>query len=49
MNFIGTDVSRGKSKATVITSEYEISNFSFEHNIVGFKKLGEVITSKIVL
>ena len=49
MNCIGIDVSRGKSKATVVTSEYEISNFSFEHNVVGFKKLGEVITSKIVL
>lgn len=46
MNFIGIDVSRGKSKATVITSEYEISNFSFKHNVVGFKKLEEVITSK---
>lgn len=46
MNCIGIDVSRGKSKATVVTSEYEIRNFSFEHNVIGFKKLGEVIKSK---
>ncbi|WP_414152303.1 IS110 family transposase [Limosilactobacillus reuteri] len=46
MNFIGIDVSRGKSKAIVVTSEYEIRNFSFEHNVIGFKNLGEVIKSK---
>nr|WP_269448276.1 transposase [Limosilactobacillus agrestis] len=46
VNFIGIDVSRGKSKATVVTSEYEIRNFSFEHNVIGFKKLGEVIKIK---
>ena len=43
MNYVGMDVSKGKSNVTIITSDFELMNFSFKHNVIGFKKLSKSI------
>ena len=37
VNIIGIDISRGKSHATLITTDFEKQNFAFSHNRSGFK------------
>lgn len=44
MNFIGIDVSQGKSHATQITEDFEKRIFTFKHNKSGFKKLSTYVT-----
>lgn len=45
MNFIGIDVSQGKSHATQITDEFEKRTFAFNHNKSGFNDLSTHFTS----
>ena len=45
MNFIGIDVSQGKSHATQITDEFEKKTFVFIHNKGGFNDLSAHFTS----
>ena len=45
MNFIGIDVSQGKSHATQITDDYEKKTFAFAHNKSGFNDLSIDFTS----
>lgn len=45
MNFIGIDVSQGKSYATQITDEFGKRTFAFNHNKSGFNDLSTHFTS----
>lgn len=45
MNFIGIDVSQGKSHTTQITDEFEKKTFVFIHNKSGFNDLSTHFTS----
>lgn len=44
MNFIGIDVSQGKSHATQITEDFEKRVFTFKHSKSGFKKVSAYVT-----
>lgn len=48
MNFIGIDVSQGKSHATQITDDFEQKMFSFAHNKSGFNDLSTHFTSDTI-
>ncbi|WP_223902937.1 IS110 family transposase [Lactobacillus laiwuensis] len=45
MNVIGIDISRGKSHATLITTDFEKQNFALSHNCSGFKQLAAYLTN----
>ena len=45
MNIIGIGISRGKSHATLITTDFEKQDFNFSHNRSGFKQLAAYLTN----
>lgn len=49
MNFIGIDVSQGKSNATLITENFEKITFKFKHNKSGFRQLNDYISKDTVV
>lgn len=49
MNFIGIDVSQGKSNATLITEDFEKITFKFKHNKSGFKQLKDYISQDTIV
>lgn len=49
MNVIGIDVSRGKSHATLITTDFEKQDFNFSHNRSGFKQLAAYLADPVLV
>ena len=49
MNVIGIDVSRGKSHATLITTDFEKQDFAFSHNRSGFKQLAAYLADPVLV
>ena len=49
MNVIGIDVSRGKSHATLITTDFEKQDFNFNHNRSGFKQLSAYLADPVLV
>ena len=49
MNVIGIDVSRGKSHATLITTDFEKQDFNFSYNRSGFKQLVAYLADPVLV